>query len=56
MDAWYKLPSSNVMGSNQMMYHDEIISGELGQIGTQFDSLSHVGIGDLFYNGPRPRG
>src|SRR5215212_8958862 len=35
-------------GSNQMMYHDEIISGELGQIGTQFDSLSHVGIGDLF--------
>ena len=38
-------------GTNQMMYHDEIISGELGQIGTQFDSLSHVGIGDLFYNG-----
>jgi kynurenine formamidase len=42
-------------GSNQMMYHDEIVSGELGQIGTQFDGLSHVGIGDLFYNGHNRR-
>jgi kynurenine formamidase len=40
-------------GANQMFYHDEIISGELGQIGTQFDGLGHVGIGDLFYNGNR---
>jgi kynurenine formamidase len=39
------------MGSNKMVYHDEVISGELGQIGTQFDGLGHVGIGDLFYNG-----
>jgi kynurenine formamidase len=39
------------MGSNQFVYHDEIVSGELGQIGTQFDGLGHVGIGDLFYNG-----
>jgi kynurenine formamidase len=39
------------MGSNQMMYHDEVVSGELGQIGTQFDGLGHVGIGNLFYNG-----
>lgn len=38
-------------GNNLATYHDEIISGELGQIGTQFDSLSHIGIGDLFYNG-----
>jgi kynurenine formamidase len=38
-------------GTNKMMYHDEVISGELGQIGTQFDGLGHVGIGDLFYNG-----
>src|SRR4030095_13294366 len=41
-------------GKNQAIYHDEIISGELGQIGTQFDSLGHLGIGDLFYNGNRP--
>jgi len=40
-------------GKNQFIYHDEIVSGELGQIGTQFDGLGHVGIGDLFYNGNR---
>ncbi len=38
------------MGSNQMVYHDEVVSGEIGQIGTQFDGLGHIGIGDLFYN------
>jgi kynurenine formamidase len=41
------------LGSNQFVYHDEIVSGELGQIGTQFDGLGHVGIGDFFYNGNR---
>jgi kynurenine formamidase len=40
-------------GSNAGAYHDEIVSGELGQIGTQFDGLGHFGIGDLFYNGNR---
>ena len=40
-------------GTNQMFYHDEIVSGELGQVGTQFDGLGHVGIGDLYYNGNR---
>lgn len=40
-------------GTNQMTYHDEIISAEMGQVGTQFDGLGHVGIGDLFYNGNR---
>ena len=39
------------MGSNQTVYHDEIVSAELGQVGTQFDGLGHLGIGDLFYNG-----
>ncbi len=38
-------------GSNQMVYHDDIVSGELGQVGTQFDALGHAGIGDVFYNG-----
>lgn len=38
-------------GTNEAVYHDEIISGELGQLGTQFDGLGHLGIGDLFYNG-----
>ena len=40
-----------IAGSNQPVYHDELVSGELGQIGTQFDGLGHLGIGDLFYNG-----
>lgn len=40
-------------GSNQAMYHDEIVTAEIGQVGTQFDGLGHIGIGDLFYNGNR---
>jgi kynurenine formamidase len=39
------------LGSNRTMYHDEVVSGELGQVGTQFDGLGHIGVGDLFYNG-----
>ena len=42
----FKIP-----GTNQPVYYDELVSGELGQIGTQFDGLGHLGIGDLFYNG-----
>jgi kynurenine formamidase len=42
-------------GKNEGVFHDDIISGELGQIGTQFDGLGHLGIGDLFYNGNRRR-
>lgn len=42
----FKIP-----GENQATYHDEVISGELGQVGTQFDGLGHLGIGDLYYNG-----
>lgn len=40
-----------IAGTNQPIYHDELVSGELGQIGTQFDGLGHFGIGELFYNG-----
>lgn len=42
----FKIP-----GSNQATYHDELVSSEIGQVGTQFDGLGHMGIGDLFYNG-----
>jgi kynurenine formamidase len=42
----FKIP-----GNNQATYHDELVSAELGQVGTQFDGLGHIGIGDLFYNG-----
>jgi kynurenine formamidase len=39
------------LGKNKAVWHDEIISGELGQVGTQFDGLGHAGIDDRFYNG-----
>lgn len=39
------------MGANQTTYHDEIVSAEIGQVGTQFDGLGHIGVGDLYYNG-----
>jgi kynurenine formamidase len=39
------------LGTNETMYHDEIVSAEIGQVGTQFDGLGHIGVGDLFYNG-----
>jgi kynurenine formamidase len=39
------------LGSNRTTYHDEIVSSEIGQVGTQFDGLGHIGVGDLFYNG-----
>jgi kynurenine formamidase len=39
------------LGANKTMYHDEIVSAEIGQVGTQFDGLGHIGVGDLFYNG-----
>lgn len=44
----FKIP-----GSNQATYHDEVVSAEIGQVGTQFDGLGHMGIGDLYYNGNR---
>ena len=34
-------------GANAAAYHDEVVSGEIGQVGTQFDGLGHIGIGDL---------
>lgn len=38
-------PGANRRGSNE-----EMISGEMGQIGTQFDAFSHQTIGDSLYN------
>lgn len=49
------LPTVVVGGENRVVFNDEMISGELGQLGTQFDGLGHVGTeidGDyVFYNG-----
>jgi kynurenine formamidase len=43
--------TSGPLGENKITWHEEIVSGEIGQVGTQFDGLGHVGIGDLYYNG-----
>lgn len=34
-----------------MTGHESTVSGEIGQVSTQFDGLGHIGIGDLSYNG-----
>ena len=48
-------PSGGPLGENQLVWHDEMFSGEIGQIGTQFDGLGHIGTRmgneDVFYNG-----
>jgi kynurenine formamidase len=48
-------PSGGPFGSNGMVFHDEHVTTEIGQIGTQFDGPGHIGVrtskGDYFYNG-----
>jgi kynurenine formamidase len=43
------------VGHNDIVYNDDILTTEIGQIGTQFDGLGHIGVrtskGDYFYNG-----
>ena len=49
------LPTYPPSGDNQIVGNDELVSGEIGQVGTQFDGLGHVGVHmgneDVFYNG-----
>jgi kynurenine formamidase len=53
-------PSGGPFGKNKLCYHDEFVATEIGQIGTQFDGLGHIGCivgkeGDMtemrYYNG-----
>jgi kynurenine formamidase len=48
-------PTNPPAGKNRIISHDELVSGEIGQVGTQFDGLGHVGArlgdDDYFYNG-----
>jgi kynurenine formamidase len=50
-------PTGGPFGENRMVYHDEMFSGEIGQVGTQLDGLGHIGVrmggDDYFYNGFR---
>lgn len=37
-------PTGGPFGANRLVYHDEFLSTEIGQVGTQFDGLGHIGI------------
>lgn len=49
------LPTGGPFGDKQLVYNDEFLSTEIGQIGTQFDGPGHIGVttskGMFFYNG-----
>ena len=53
-------PTGGPFGKNKLVFHDEFVSSEIGQVGTQFDGLGHIGCitgkdGDMtemrYYNG-----
>ena len=48
-------PTAGPLGANNLVGHDELVSSQIGQVGTQFDGLGHIGTRvdgeDLFYNG-----
>ena len=48
-------PTAGPLGKNALVAHDELVSAQIGQVGTQFDGLGHIGtrVGDddIFYNG-----
>ncbi|MDP1961112.1 MAG: cyclase family protein, partial [Reyranella sp.] len=37
-------PTGGPFGTNKLIYHDEFLATEIGQTGTQFDGLGHIGI------------
>jgi kynurenine formamidase len=49
------LPTGGPFGDQELVYNDESLSTEIGQIGTQFDGPGHIGVitskGMYFYNG-----
>lgn len=48
-------PTGGPFGKNNLVYHDEMVTTEIGQVSTQFDGPGHIGVrtsqGDFFYNG-----
>jgi len=49
------MPTGGPFGGQQLVYNDELVTTELGQIGTQFDGPAHIGVitskGKFYYNG-----
>jgi kynurenine formamidase len=48
-------PTGGPFGNNALIYHDELVTTEIGQIQTQFDGPGHIGVntskGPVMYNG-----
>jgi kynurenine formamidase len=53
-------PSGQTFGKNRLVYNDEMVTAEIGQVGTQFDGPGHIGQRlrmadgtekDVYYNG-----
>lgn len=53
-------PTGGTFGENKIVWNDEFLCTEIGQVGTQFDGLAHIGVetghagdqsGQRFYNG-----
>jgi kynurenine formamidase len=48
-------PTGGPFGKNNLIYHDEFIETEIGQVSTQFDGPGHIGVRvgsvDYMYNG-----
>jgi kynurenine formamidase len=54
------VPAIEPAGTNRVIYNDEFVAAEIGQVGTQFDGLGHIGgevryadgsLHRVFYNG-----
>ncbi len=43
--------SGGPLADNKVVWMDDTLATEIGQVGTQFDGLGHIGIGGKFYNG-----
>jgi kynurenine formamidase len=37
-------PTGGPFGANKVIWHDEFLATEVGQVGTQFDGLGHIGV------------
>lgn len=37
-------PTGGPFGANQVIWHDDFLATEVGQVGTQFDGLGHIGV------------
>jgi hypothetical protein len=48
-------PTGGPFGKNNLVYHDELVTTQWGQVSTQFDGPGHIGVntpnGMMMYNG-----